>query len=130
MQALSSSSPHAKQFGAALSTGGVAEKFKGTCYTVFDCGNKQWGGAYQKFAKAIYLALGAVGGTPLCDMGAGDADAGTIKTDFSRWSLACLISIMQNKDIPLPASLNEQLYEKITPLEAFVWEGKEASACP
>ena len=32
-----------------------------------------------------------------------------------------------HKDIPLPASLNEQLYEEVTPLEAFVWEGKEAS---
>ena len=38
--------------------------------------------------------------------------------------MSVLIAISQQSDIPLPASLSNQLYEKVIPLEAFVWEGR------
>ena len=50
--------------------------------------------------------------------------APTPPTPTAHWSLSVLIAISRQSDIPLPASLSNQLYEKVTPLETFAWEGK------
>jgi len=116
---------NAKEFPSWLNSADAASKFNGVNFSVFGIGNSQWAGTYQKFPLSIDRQLDQLGALRLAELAAGDMDGGQVDMAFAQWSLSVMVALFQRADIPLPASLADELYEKITPMESFVWEGKK-----
>lgn len=116
---------NAKAFASWIDSSEAASKFNGVNFSVFGIGNSQWAATYQKFPLSIDRQLDQLGAIRLAELAAGDMDGGQVDMTFARWSMSVMVALFQSADIPLPASLADELYEKITPVESFVWEGKK-----
>ena len=100
----------------------AAKQLKGVNFSVFGIGNSQWRATYQKFLRKVDEKTSKSGAARLVDFMPADTDGGQVDLALTRWSLAVVIALFRQVGIPLPASLADQLYEKITPLDTFVRE--------
>ena len=82
------------------------------------------------FSNSVHEKLAKIGATCIAEFAASDMDGGQVDMQLAHWSLSSLIAIFQQADIPLPASLSDQLYEKVTPLETFVWMAEHPRTPP
>ena len=106
---------NAKAFATWLATPVAAEQLADVPFSVFGIGNSQWAATYQKFPVNINRRLTELGAHRLADMGEGDMDGGQVDMACAQWSLSVMIAVFQQADVPLPASLADSLYEKVTP---------------
>ena len=65
--------------------GSVDRVLDGWFTAVFGCGNKQWGFRFQAVPKVVATGLEVLGGTPVCERGAGDDDT-SLDMDFRAWN--------------------------------------------
>ncbi|KAF2019092.1 cytochrome P450 [Aaosphaeria arxii CBS 175.79] len=60
-------------------------ELQGVCYSVFGCGHRDWSKTYQRIPKYLDSALEKRGASRIAPIGAADAAAGDIFTDFEAW---------------------------------------------
>lgn len=77
---------NAAAFAKALETA-PADFYRGVRFAVLGCGNRQWHQTFQKFPKEVESRLQALGGEPIVEIGAADAD-GDFEGAVETWTQA------------------------------------------
>ena len=79
----------------------------GLCYTVFGCGDRNWGSTYQKVPRFIDERLEQLGGKRLLERGEGDA-SGDFELQYDTWKEQFWDALMDDFDLKLKKVENSE----------------------